>query len=215
MASVLILLPDGHVHKLVLPFLKTSFREAPLTATMLAALTPAELGFDIEICDASVSDVPYEGKFDLVAISVITGTAIEGYRLADHFRAKGAKVVIGGVHATLLPDEAAAHADAVMTGFAEETWPAMCRDFLAGTLKPRYDGGSPELAGLPWPRRDLQKRFGYMMPQTVFATPDLFGRHRPSAEAESADANAISNRIGNRIFGILSAGASSCRCCPP
>lgn len=169
-SRLLILLPDGHVHKLVLPYLKTSFREAPLTATMLAALTPAELGFDIEICDASVSDVPCDGKYDLVAISVITGTAVEGYRLADHFRAKGAKVVIGGVHATLLPDEAAAHADAVMTGFAEETWPAMCRDFLAGTLKPRYDGGSPELAGLPWPRRDLQKRFGYMMPQTVFAT---------------------------------------------
>lgn len=167
---MLILLPDGHIHRFSLPFLRVSFREAPLTATMLAALTPADCNFDIRICDASVSDIPYGGRFDLVAISIITGTAVEGYRLADHFRSRGAKVVIGGVHATLLPDEAAKHADAVMTGFAETTWPVMCRDFLAGSLKPRYDGGSPDLVGLPIPRRDLQKPFGYMMPQTVFAT---------------------------------------------
>ena len=102
---MLILLPDGRIHRLTLPFLRISFREAPLTATLLAALTPPELGFDIRICDASVSDVPMDGTFDLVAISIITGTAIEGYRLADHFRAKGATVVIGGVHATLLPEE--------------------------------------------------------------------------------------------------------------
>lgn len=168
--TLLILLPNGRIHKLVLPFLKTSFREAPLTATLLAALTPPELGFDIRVCDASVSRIPLEERFDLVAISVITGTAVEGYRLADHFRARGAKVVIGGVHATLLPDEVAAHADAVMTGFAERTWTQMCRDFLAGALKTRYDGGSPDIAGLPWPRRDLQKKLGYMMPQTVMAT---------------------------------------------
>ena len=167
---MLILLPDGRIHRLTLPFLRISFREAPLTATLLAALTPPELGFNIRICDASVSDVPMDGTFDLVAISIITGTAIEGYRLADHFRAKGATVVIGGVHATLLPEEASTHADSLMTGFAEGTWPEMCRDFCNGALKPRYDGGSPDLVGIPWPRRDLQKRFGYMMPQTVFAT---------------------------------------------
>ena len=167
---LLILLPDGKIHKVSLPFLTMSFREAPLTGTMLAALTPSDLGFDIRLCDASVSKIPYDEKFDLVAVSIITGTAVEGYRLADHFRARGAKVVIGGVHATLLPDEAAAHADSVMTGFGEVAWPQMCRDFCAGALKPRYDGGSPDIAGLPWPRRDLQKRFGYAMPNTVFAT---------------------------------------------
>ena len=167
---LLILLPDGKIHKVSLPFLTMSFREAPLTGTMLAALTPSDLGFDIRLCDASVSKIPYDEKFDLVAVSIITGTAVEGYRLADHFRARGAKVVIGGVHATLLPDEAAAHADSVMTGFGEIAWPQMCRDFCAGALKPRYDGGSPDIAGIPWPRRDLQKRFGYAMPNTVFAT---------------------------------------------
>ena len=89
--KLLILLPDGKIHKVSLPFLTMSFREAPLTGTMLAALTPSDLGFDIKLCDASVSKIPYDEKFDLVAISIITGTAVEGYRLADHFRARGAK----------------------------------------------------------------------------------------------------------------------------
>ena len=85
-------------------------------AAEIAALKGSRFAFnDVSLCDASVSKIPYDGKFDLVAISIITGTAVEGYRLADHFRARGAKVVIGGVHATLLPDEAAAHADSVMT----------------------------------------------------------------------------------------------------
>ena len=168
--QLLILLPNGRIHKLVLPFVCLSFREAPLTATMLAALTPPELPFNITICDASVSPVPTDRHFDLVAISVITGTAMEGYRWAKHFRESGAKVVIGGVHATLMPQEAAQHADAIMTGYAERTWKAMCADFLAGTLKPRYHDDTPDLINLPLPRRDLQKRFGYMMPNTVYAT---------------------------------------------
>ena len=118
---MLILLPDGRIHRLTLPFLRISFREAPLTATLLAALTPPELGFDIRICDASVSDVPMDGTFDLVAISIITGTAIEGYRLADHFRAKGATVVMGGVHATLLPEEASTPAASLAAPRSPET----------------------------------------------------------------------------------------------
>lgn len=88
--KMLILLPDGKIHKISLPFFTMSFREAPLTATMLAALTPGDLGFDIRICDASVSKVPDGERFDLVAIRIITGTAVEGYRLADRFRAGGA-----------------------------------------------------------------------------------------------------------------------------
>ena len=166
--ELLILLPDGKIHRF--PFLPISFREAPLTATTLAALTPSTLPFNITICDASVSPVPQDTRFDLVAISIITGTALEGYRWAEHFRKSGAKVVIGGVHATLMPHEAARHADAIMTGYAERTWGEMCRDFLAGTLKPRYHDDTPDLHHLPWPRRDLQKRFGYLMPNTVYAT---------------------------------------------
>jgi len=71
----------------------------------------------------------------------------------------------------LRPDEARAHADALVIGFAEETWPQLLRDWCAGRMRPEYRAErSPPLAGLPRPRRDLQKRFGYMMPNTTFAT---------------------------------------------
>lgn len=171
--KMLILLPDGKIHKLKIPpWIETSFREAPLTATYLAALVPGDLPIDVRICDESVSRVPASEAFDLVCISIITGTAYRGYYWADYFRSKGAKVTIGGVHATLLPDEAAAHADAVSTGFAEKTFPELCRDFVAGQMKPLYaqPPGPQDLRGLPVARRDLQKKFGYMMPNTMFAT---------------------------------------------
>ncbi len=169
--KLLILLPDGRIHRLALGPLRTSFREAPLTHTTLAALVPPELGFDIRAVDGSIRPVPEDEDFDLVAISVITGTAPLAYSLADHFRALGATVVLGGVHVGLCPDEARAHADAIVLGFAEASWPRLLRDFCAGKLQPEYrDEGTESLAGLPTPRRDLQPRMGYVMPNTVFAT---------------------------------------------
>lgn len=150
---------------------KISFREAPLTASMLAALVPPEINADVRIVDESVDTIPFHKTFDLVAISSITGTAPRAYAIADHFRAQGVTVVLGGVHITLLPDEAAQHADAIVIGFAETTWPQLLRDWVNGQLKPRYQSDDPgQVAHLPVPRRDLQKGWRYMVPYTVFAT---------------------------------------------
>lgn len=169
--KLLILLPGGQRHKLKLGPLLMSFREAPLTGTTLAALVPPELDLDVTFVDGSVSPVPLDRKFDLVAISLITGMALQGYEYADHFRAAGATVVLGGVHVSLLPDEARRHADAIAVGYAEQTWPQLLRDWAAGRLQPEYRHVGPaQLAGLPHPRRDLQKPFGYAMPRTVNAT---------------------------------------------
>ena len=168
--KILIVLPKGQPHRLIFGPIKMSFREAPLTATMLAALVPAELNAEIAIVDESVSTIPFHENFDLAGISILTGTAARGYAVADAFRKKGTKVVIGGVHATLMPDEAAEHADAVVTGFAERTWPRLLRDFAQGRLEARYSDENVPIDNLPAPRRDLQKRFGYMVPNTVFAT---------------------------------------------
>src|SRR5262249_56543185 len=96
---------------------------------------------------------------DLVGITAITGTAQRAYRIADTLRAKGHAVVLGGVHATLLPDEAARHADAVVTGYAETSWPEVLRDFRRGRLRPRYFHPTGRvLAGVPPARRDLLKK---------------------------------------------------------
>jgi radical SAM superfamily enzyme YgiQ (UPF0313 family) len=168
--KLLLATADGRIHRLRYGRYATSFREAPLTLTTLAALVPVELEATIRIADASVQPVPLDEPFDLVGISCITGTAFGAYALADHFRRRGIPVVLGGVHVALCPDEAAQHADAIVIGFAEQTWPQLLRDFAAGKMAKVYRQEGSDLRGLPLPRRDLQRRFGYMMPNTVFAT---------------------------------------------
>ena len=168
--KILLVMPDARIHRLRLGPLTMSLREAPLTLTSLAALVPEELHAEITIADESVDRIPFERHFDLVGISCLTGTALRAYAIADRFRKQGAKVVLGGVHVTLLPKEAERHADILVTGFAESAWPELLRDFAAGRLKPRYHGGAVDLCGLPHPCRQLQKRFGYAMANTVFAT---------------------------------------------
>lgn len=168
--KILLLMPDARIHRLKVGPFCMSFREAPLTMTTLAALTPTDVDAEITLIDESVQPVPAEDRFDLVAISCLTGTALRAYEWAPHFRGRGAVVVLGGIHVTLCPEEAAQHADAIMTSFSETTWPQMIHDFAAGALKPRYDGGRGDLSLLPLPRRDLQKRFAYAMPNTVCAT---------------------------------------------
>ena len=167
---ILLVMPEAGIHKLRLGRFGLSFREAPLTLTTLAALVPPELNVDIRLVDESVEPLPADETFDLVGISCLTGTAPRAYAIADSFRRTGATVVLGGVHVSLRPDEAAAHADAIIVGFAETAWPELLRDFMAGNLRPIYKHAPASLAQLPPPRRDLQRRFAYTMPQTVFAT---------------------------------------------
>lgn len=170
--KILLIMPDARMHKVRLFRYVRSLREAPLSLTALAGLIPDS---DIEwrLVDGSVEDIPMDVDADLVGISVITGTACDSYRIADHYRERGAKVVLGGVHVTMLPDEAAEHADAIAVGFAERTWPQIVSDVRAGRLQQVYREEAFHddlLVGLPPPRRDLQRKNRYMMPNTVYAT---------------------------------------------
>jgi len=167
---MLILLPDGRIHKISFFSYNRSFREAPLTATSLAALVPKELNYDISIIDESVQKVPLQKEFDVVAISVLTGTSKRAYELADHYKQMGATVILGGVHVTLLPDETAKHADSIVLSFAEKTWPQLLHDLEKGELKPRYESRENCFYNIPTPLRHLQKKSGYMVPNTVSAT---------------------------------------------
>jgi radical SAM superfamily enzyme YgiQ (UPF0313 family) len=168
--KILLIMPDAGIHRLRLGQRYISLREAPLTLTMLAALVPRELNAEITLVDESIDALPVQAAPDLVGISCLTGTAPRAYMLADQFRNRGIPVVLGGVHASILPEEAAGHADAIVIGFAEKAWPELLHDFSRGCLHPVYHGQPGELAGLPFPRRDLQRRFGYTMPNTVMAT---------------------------------------------
>ncbi len=171
MLNLLLIMPDGRINRLSLFSVGLSFREAPLTLTTLAALVPRELECRITLVDRSIGTrVPYSRSFSIVGISIMTGTSAEGYMIADRFRSLGVPVVLGGVHVTLCPEEAARHADAIVTGFAEESWPRLLKDFVAGRLRRRYAQNGSLLANLPSPRRDLQRRLGYLVPYTVMAT---------------------------------------------
>ena len=171
--KILLLMPDAHMHKLKIGSHVRSMREAPLSLTTLAALLPAERDIEWQIVDGSVDPIPLDAQADLVGISVITGNAVRAYQMADHYRRRGIPVVLGGVHVTILPGEAMQHADAVVIGMAERTWPRLIADFRRGKMAKVYRDEIPEgewLTGVPTPRRDLLRRSGYMIPDTVHAT---------------------------------------------
>ena len=170
MMKILLILPDANIHKLRLGWKSISFREAPLTLTTLAALVPDELNAKVEVVDESIEKIPINKQYDLVGISCLTGTATRAYEIADLFKEKGSTVVLGGVHVSLMPEEAIKHAHSIVMGFAEVTWPQLLRDYEKGKLKRIYQNGETNIQGLPIPKRELQKKFGYLNPHTVFAT---------------------------------------------
>ncbi len=144
----------------------------PLTMPYLAALTPEEYGAGFRAIDEGVQKVNYEklGFYDIVAITAVTSSAPRGYELAEYFRKKGSHVVMGGHHVTLLPDEAARHADTVMTGPADRIWREFIRDFADGHPKARYDGEHCDIgAANVIPRRDLMQKGKYIFAPTVIA----------------------------------------------
>jgi len=168
--KMLIAMPEAGIHKLKLGPIHRSFREAPLTATSLAALVPDELNFEITIIDESIDKIPFQNHYDLVAISCLTGTALKAYRIADIFRKKGSTIILGGVHVTLMPEEAKEHADSIVIGFAERIWPQLLHDFVNGQLQKKYSDSEMHFNEIPVPRRDLQRNNGYMVPNVVSAT---------------------------------------------
>ncbi len=119
----------------------------------LGALTLREApGTELALLDANATPLrPEDVHADLVGISVWTATAPWAYRFADACRAAGKEVVLGGIHATALPEEAALHADAVVVGEAESVWGELLRDAAAGRMRRRYDGEQRPLDGLATP----------------------------------------------------------------
>lgn len=135
---------------------------------ILAAQTPPSI--EVIYTDDVVKPFDLERDVkavDLVGISVDSKTARRAYDIADRYRSRGIKVVLGGIHPTAMPDEALEHADSVFLGEADRLWGKVLSDFQAGELQPRYAGGFPELAGLPWPRRDLFRSRKYMPFQVI------------------------------------------------
>jgi radical SAM superfamily enzyme YgiQ (UPF0313 family) len=125
-----------------------------LTLPYVAALTPPDIR--VEIKDDMLEDINFQEDCDLVGLTCMSHQAPRAYQLAAGFRRRGIPVVMGGFHATLAPDECGEHADALVLGEAEETWPRLLRDFQAGRLQSRYQAERlSDLKNLPVPRYDL------------------------------------------------------------
>lgn len=137
-------------------------------ATLAGWLDPDD---EVELVDQHVQTLDLDDTPDLVGIEVYITNARRAYAIADHYRARGVRVILGGLHVTSLPDEAAAHADHLFVGPADHTFPRFLRDLRAGVAQPRYvSGGERTLAGIPPVRRDLLARDRYLVPNSLVVT---------------------------------------------
>ena len=136
---------------------------------MVAAVTPPEV--EVSLTDENVTVIDFQKETDLVGITALTITAQRAYEIADIFRARGVKVVLGGMHPSVMPEEASQHADAVVIGEAEGIWPNLIEDFKANKLQRMYrQHERPSLLGLPIPRRDLFAEGAYFARHTISTT---------------------------------------------
>lgn len=134
--------------------ISTPFKLLRVNLPLLAALTPP--GHTVTLVEEAFAPDDMDQEVDLVGITLMTELVPRAYQIADAYRRKGVTVVMGGMHATILPEEALQHADAVVVGEAEEIWPQLVADAAAGQLQRIYRADKAScLDGLPHPRREL------------------------------------------------------------
>jgi radical SAM superfamily enzyme YgiQ (UPF0313 family) len=133
-------------------------------ATLAAYLDERD---EVTLQDEHVETLNLDDEPDLVVIQVYITSAYRAYQIADHYRAKGAYVCLGGLHVTSLPEEAALHADSIFIGPGEDIWPAFLKDYHAKNPRKKYVSGTRTLMDLPFPRRDLIKRQLYLVPNSI------------------------------------------------
>ncbi|WP_246152882.1 B12-binding domain-containing radical SAM protein [Oryzomonas rubra] len=145
------------------------FQLPSLSLKQVAAATPPE--WEVLLADEIHEDIPFDGQFDLVGITAMTHQAVRAYEIADRFRLRGIPVVLGGIHPTVLPEEALQHADAVVIGEAEPVWAQLLSDLQAGRMAPRYRSiPHGDLLEIPWSRRDFLAGRTYLTTQTIQAS---------------------------------------------
>ena len=173
--EILFIMPRTGLYKKGRGF-KKFLTYAPLTLTTLASLVPSELNAKLTLVDEGVEEIDYSKTSpDLVCLTGITGHINRSYAIADSFRKRNIPVIMGGVHSTLMPEEAKQHADSVVIGYAYKTFPQALVDLQKGQLQEFYREDNPSFEGIPIPRRDLLKKNGYISintTQAVFGCPN-------------------------------------------
>jgi len=146
------------------------FQLPSLSLQQVAALTPPN--WEVTLVDESQEPIPCGRDFDLVGITAMTHQATRAYEIADQFRSEGIAVIMGGMHPTVMPEEALVHADAVVIGEAEPVMAGLLDDFLGGRMAQVYHAPIPQDDRLivPWPRREILAGKRYLTTQTVQAS---------------------------------------------
>jgi len=140
-----------------------------LSLPIVAALTPPE--HEVSITDETVESLDFNESVDLVGIGAMSTYIPRAYEIADTYRRKGVPVVIGGIHASMMPEEALEHADAVVVGEAENIWEKVLQDAEQGKLRGIYRSDRPtDITKIPRPRLDLLKRSAYMTANSLQTT---------------------------------------------
>ncbi len=184
-----ILLIDPCAHPTTTPQRRGIGRFPQVSLQYIAAATPPE--HVVEIVEEETTPIDLDAGCDLVGITCMTATAPRAYRLADELRRRGRKVVLGGIHPTVLPEEAAAHCDAVVVGEAEPVWAGLLADAEDGRLRPVYRSTNDwNLDAFPLPRRDLARSRA-----VLGVTPVVTSRGCPY----SCDFCSVRNMFGRKI----------------
>jgi radical SAM superfamily enzyme YgiQ (UPF0313 family) len=145
------------------------FQLPPLSLATVAAATPEHV--NVEIIDEAIEPINYNCGADIVGITALTRFAPHAYEIADHFRQKGIKVVMGGLHPSALPKEAIKHCDAVVIGEAEGIWAKLIKDFEKNRLKNFYKNKNfVDLSIVQPTRRDLFKKERYLFTHLIQTT---------------------------------------------
>ena len=148
--TLLLIYPANQLRKGFLANRDTKYQ--PLSLGIIAALTPSH--WRVKIIDENFRAFRYYPA-DLVGLTAFSSTATRAYEIASVYREKGTPVVIGGIHASMMPDEALQFADSVVVGEAESVWGKVISDFEQGQLQPLYSGQLLHMKNSPRPRRDL------------------------------------------------------------
>jgi radical SAM superfamily enzyme YgiQ (UPF0313 family) len=143
----------------------------PLALATLAGLTPEE--YEMKIVDENVDKINFDENTDLVAISCMTPYAPRVYEISQHFMERGIPTIVGGIHSTVLPNEASKYATSAVIGEAESVWNQVIEDWKENKLKKFYYGKRFELKNQPKPRRELlnQKKYHSHAIQTTRGCP--------------------------------------------
>ena len=146
----LLLINPSNTRKVLGNISATAF--PPLNLPYIAAVTPNH--YKIEVLDENVE--PFEFReADVVGITAYTASVYRGYQIAQLYRKKGIPTIMGGIHVSMMPEEALKYCNTVVKGEAEDIWPKVLEDFETGQLKSQYNGTWTNLENLPFPRRDI------------------------------------------------------------